>query len=174
MQMTKFSVLWLYDIKMWKYSTGLPSHVLILQSGWIWLILFVWLAFVSTEEGSSVIRWPLPQAPNYCNLQGTVTGQKITDHFIWGLLFAFQGGKKSRSTPHLQPIHSLVLHTCETLRTAVYQPINPVQLKGSALLGQRAALAAMSLLCPASTSSGRKGSPHSLSLHIKWPRAFCA
>lgn len=69
--MTEFSVLRLYDMKMWKYSPGLPSHVMILQSDWIWLIVFVWLVFVFSEEGTSVTRRPLPQAPDDCSVRGT-------------------------------------------------------------------------------------------------------
>lgn len=75
-------------------------------------------------------------------------GQKITDHFIWGLLLAFQQGKKSRSTS-LLPIHSLVLHTCKALEAAVYHPINPIQLKGSSFCAGRLPLPLLQCLSSA-------------------------
>lgn len=119
----------------WKNGNTLQdyqSHVLILQSDWIWLILWFGLVLFLLKRCKVLQGCHLFKIPAIVTCSGQwLTGQKTTDLFIWGMLFAFQHRKKSRSTPCLPPIHTLVLHICETLGAAVYHPINPIELKGS-------------------------------------------
>lgn len=128
------NTLWNYHLMHW-----FPSHTESDSS-----FVFGWVLFL-LKSGSLLWSGHFPIIAAY-NGQW-LTGQKITDHFIWGLLLAFQQGKNRSSG--LLPIHSLVLHTCKAMGAAVYHPINPILLKGFSFCTGRLPL--LQCLCSTAT-----------------------
>lgn len=167
--MTKFSVLWLYDIKICKYSAELLSPVLILQSEWIWLILSVWLDFMFREEGCLLCNGHFLKPPTNAAYRGQ---WQVGRSHIWELLFAFQQGKESSTAfcciychwycISAKPREAAVSHppTLHSSKALWATPEDRLCLNTSAL--------------PCFHFQRRKGTPCSLSLQIKSPQAFCA
>lgn len=168
--MTKFSVLRLYDKKMWKYSAELPSPVLILQSDWIWLILFVSLDFTLREEGPLLWGGHFLKPPTTAAYRGQwPTSQKLMD---LGAVVCLSARKGEQHTI-LLPIQPQIPHTCKTQGAAVYHP--PTSHSSKALRAtpeNRLCLSTSALLC--FHLQGRKGKPRSLPLQVKSSQAFCA
>lgn len=144
--------------------------------------LVVWFSRQSEPDRSFPISWflfllnrgplfwgwcclmPISFAPSYCSLQGQwLTGQKITDNFIWGMLFSSLQRKKEQK----HTIPAAYTHTgsayLQSTRTCSLSPHNQLYTAPRlCLLNWRSAFAAVPPLCPASTHSRRKGRSHSV------------
>lgn len=122
---------------------------LILQSEWIWLILFVWLDFMFREEAP---HFPISWSPQLQQLIGDSDWQ-ISRSRIWGLLFAFQQGKESSTPFYCLYSHWYCIPAKPRELQSVTHPPGTPRLCG---LRRRIAFVSAPLLCPASPSGGER------------------